>query len=173
MIDGGLLGFFTWTVPTIAGSFAYDWVKQSPQQAMRPMILWGTVLMLAGYAISCLSQGGVLAAPPFFPPTVDVDMWTMSQRAGSLSYLAFAAGLSFALYAAFVWLSDLRGKSLALFEDLGSNAFAAYIIHLTVLVAFGRFGPKDAPLWYAVVFMLVGGYLSLRMTRWCNVRWMM
>lgn len=170
VIDGGLLGFFSWAVPTIAGSFAYDWVKRSPQQSLRPLLLWGAVVMLAGYAISCLGHGGTLAAAPFLPPSVEVDMWTMSQRAGSLSYLTFAAGLSLALYAAFVWLCDLRGKSLSLFKDLGANAFAAYIIHLTVMETFDRFGPKDAPLWYAVAFTLVGGYLSLRMTRWCNDR---
>ncbi len=170
VIDGGLLGFFSWAVPTIVGSFAYDWVKQGPQQAMRPIVLWGAMLMVVGYAISCLSHGGMVAALPFFPPTVEVDMWTMSQRAGSLSYLTFATGLSLALYAIFVWLCDLRGKRLSLFTDLGANAFVAYIIHLTVLLTFERFGPKDAPLWYAVVFTLAGGYLSLRMTRWCNVR---
>jgi predicted acyltransferase len=170
VIDGGPLGFFSWAMPAIAGSFAYDWVKQGPQQALRPLALWGVVLMMVGYGISCLSQGGQLSAAPFFPPHTEIDMWTMSQRAGSVSYLAFAGGLSLLLYALFVWFCDIHGKSLKLFTQLGANAFAAYIIHLTVLSAFGKFAPKDAPLWYAVVFTLLGGYLSLRMTRWCNDR---
>ena len=170
VIDGGLLGFLSWTVPTLAGSFAYDWVKRSPSDSLKPMVIWGSVLMIAGYAISCLSQGGQLAAPPFFPPNTEVDLWTMSQRAGSVSYLAFAAGFSLALYAAFVWCCDMGGRTFSLFTDIGANAFAAYVIHMIVLATFGRFGPKDAPLWYAVLFMLLGCWISLVMVRWCNRR---
>nr|MBR9812140.1 acyltransferase family protein [bacterium] len=170
VIDGGLLGFVSWTIPTLAGSFAYDWVKRSPSGSLKPLVTWGAVLMIIGYAISCLSQGGQLAAPPFCPPKTEVDLWTMSQRAGSASYLVFAAGFSLALFSAFVRWCDIRGRKLSLFTDIGENAFAAYIIHMIVLVAFGRFGPKDAPLWYAVSFMLFGCLISIIMVRWCNRR---
>jgi predicted acyltransferase len=170
VIDGGLLGFLSWTIPTLAGSFAYDWVKRSLSDSLKPLIIWGTVLMFIGYALSCLSQGGQLAAPPFFPPTTEVDLWTMSQRAGSASYLAFAAGFSLALFSAFVWLCDMRGGNLSLFTDIGANAFAAYIIHMIVLVSFSRFGPKDAPLWYAVLFMVLEFWITITMVRWCNRR---
>ena len=170
VIDGGLLGFLTWTIPTIAGSFAYDWVKASPHNALRPLAIWGGALMLVGYGLSCLSQGGQLAALPFTPPNTEVDLWTMSQRAGSASYLSFAAGVSLAVYAIFVWCCDLKGRASSIFATLGANAFAAYVIHLVALSCFGPFGPKDAPLWYAIAFMATGSFLAYRITKWCNDR---
>ena len=94
----------------------------------------------------------------------------MSQRAGSLSYLVFAAGFSLAVMAFFVVLCDLRAFRFRLFDDLGKNAFGAYVLHLIVLVAWEDFGPRDAPLWYALSFTLSGCLLAWLMTRWCNAR---
>ena len=97
-------------------------------------------------------------------------MWTMSQRAGSLSYLMFAAGFSLAVMALFIMLCDIGKLRVTLFDDLGKNAFAAYVLHLIVLVAWGDFGPRDAPLWYALAFTVSGCTLAWLMTRWCNAR---
>lgn len=171
VIDGGLLGFLTWTIPTIAGSLAHDWVTAAgPRRSIKPLLLGGIALSVAGYAVSCLGAGGHWAAPPFLPPVAEVDLWTMSQRAGSLSYLVFAAGFSLLVYSFFVWWCDVRGGSSALFADLGQNAFAAYVLHLLLLNTMEAFGPRDAPLWYALAFGAVGFVLSWRMTRWCNDR---
>ena len=170
VIDGGLLGFLSWTVPTLAGAFAYDWLRISPGKAIRLLLIGGTVLMTLGYSISCIGAGGRWASSPFFPPHTEVDMWMMSQRAGSLSYHIFAAGFSFATYAIFVWLTDIRGKQLDVFSQLGKNAFAAYVIHMIVLTCFGRFGPRDSPVWYAVTISACGCWLSYIMTCWCNRR---
>src|SRR5205085_167632 len=53
-IDGGPLGFLTWTIPMIAGSLAYDIVTQgSLARALAKLTAWGLGLMLIGYAISC------------------------------------------------------------------------------------------------------------------------
>lgn len=175
-IDGGMLGFLTWTTCAAAGAAAHDFRSRGAAESLRPILLWGFVLMAAGYAISCIGVGGPLAALPFTPPANDgsgnpiVDMWTMSQRAGSVSYLTFAAGCSLVVLAGFIVLGDMRNIRITLFADLGQNAFAAYVIHLLVLGAWGEFGPRDAPLWFAVAFTASGCLLAWLMTRWCNAR---
>ncbi len=165
-IDGGLLGFLTWTIPMIAGTLAHDLVAQrGPSSSLRPLLGWGTATMVVGYALSCLSQGGTLAAPPFFPPTVPVDLWTMSQRAGSLSYLLFGAGFSAVVYALFVRCCDVGQTRVHLFAILGQNALAAYLVHLWVDDFVKPFAPRDAPLaWvlfaFGVFFALTVGFVA-------------
>lgn len=57
-IDGGPLGFLTWTVPMLAGSLAYDViVGKSKSAAVARLLGWGAILMLVGYALSCLTLG--------------------------------------------------------------------------------------------------------------------
>ncbi len=63
------------------------------------MVQWGVALMLIGYALSCLTGGGVWAAAPWYPR----DLWTMSQQSASASYLYLSAGFSLVLYRLFVW----------------------------------------------------------------------
>lgn len=169
VIDGGPLGFLTWTLPVVAGSLALDAVRAGGN-AIQRLLTGGALAMAGGYALACLTQGGVLAAPPFVPPWHAPDLWTMSQRAGSVSYLLFSAGFSLAVYAAFVWWSDRRGRSLGLFTDLGQNALAAYLIHMVVMGAVKPVGPKDAPLWYAVALSAVAFLLSWGAVRWLNAR---
>ena len=86
-------------------------------------------------------------------------MWVMSQRAGSVSYLAFAAGFSMVVYAGFVWWCDLRHKSSAVFAILGANALAAYLVHALVDVPFTAMRGKNDPLWLAVLLTL--GFISV------------
>lgn len=121
VIDGGPLGFLMWTVPTLMGAMACRWVRD---QNYRPMATWGVVLMLVGYALSCLTNGGAVASPPFVPPWHPRDMWTMSQQAASASYLYFSAGFSLLVYRLFVWWDP----QLPLFRTLGTNALAGYIL---------------------------------------------
>lgn len=53
-IDGGPLGFLTWTVPLVVGTLACDAVDVAARQAaVGKMLCWGAALMLAGYALSC------------------------------------------------------------------------------------------------------------------------
>lgn len=178
IIDGGPLGFLTWTLPFLAGSLALDAVRgasnaetpDKPGAALPRLLLPAAVLMTAGYLLACLTAGGVIAAPPFVPPWHPVDMWTMSQRAGSVSYLTFCAGFSLAVFALFHWWSDLRGKSLTLFADLGRNALAAYLIHSVVMNLTEQCGPKDSPLWWAMTLSTIGFLLSWQFTRWLNAR---
>jgi predicted acyltransferase len=193
-IDGGPLGFMTWTIPLLAGSIAYDILASRSQRAAIFETFWlGVVLMVAGYAFSCLNTvtfpnhphgtelTSYLVEPPFVAPPqgfeyrhVDpgsaggvrrMNIWTMSQRAGSISYQTFSAGLSLALYAVFILLSDVGGLQIGLFRTLGSNALAAYIIAGMVEALVKPYTPKDAPLWFALasfgVFFLIT-YLFMR-----------
>lgn len=169
VIDGGPLGFLSWTVPTLAGTFAYDWAVQlGPRGALQPLLRWGAVLMALGYGLSCFNNGGSLVPPPFWPPVAPVDLWTMSQRAGSLSYLTFASGFSFAVYALFVWLVDLKHKQWELFGVLGQNALAGYLIHMWVGDFLGKWGPKDAPLWWVVALFSLYFTISWMFVRYLN-----
>ena len=170
VIDGGPLGFLTWTIPTLAGAFAYDlWKEKGAGGSLRPLLQWGALFMLIGYGISCVGAGGHVAAPPFVAPQTTVDMWTMSQRAGSVSYLTFAAGFSLALYAGFVWLCDLRQMKMKLFSILGANALAGYLIHSLVDIPFSLARHEHAPLWIALLvtsaFVLVNTCLVWRLNR--------
>jgi hypothetical protein len=166
VIDGGQLGFMTWSIPIIVGSLAYDVVVgRGPAGSIRRLSLWAVLLMIAGYAISCLTavlsqlngpqaSGTIwawLARPPFFPPAGPINMWTMSQQTGSVSYQLFGAGFSLAVYVLFVWLSDICGFEWGLFRTLGQNALAAYIIHGIVSDCISPFVPKDSPLWYIAI----------------------
>lgn len=163
-IDGGPLGFLSWSIPLLAGSFAFD--AAAPGRHRRALIvlpLIAAALMALGYGLTAVD--GVLDAPPFAPPRHPVDLWTMSQRAGSVSYQTFAAGVSVAVYAAFVLISDVGRVHLGLFRTLGRNALAAYLLHPMVASAFNPYLPQDAPGWFvAAGFALEFGltYLFLR-----------
>jgi hypothetical protein len=152
VIDGGPLGFLTWTIPLLVGSLAYDAIagqdEEGPRRVVGKLLGWSCVLMIAGYVLSC--AGGRWTSPPFVPPPVShpVDLWTMSQRTGSVSYLTFAAGFSLAVYAMFVMACDQGGFQIGVFRTFGVNALAAYIIHPMVAGAVKPYVPKDAPLWY-------------------------
>jgi predicted acyltransferase len=180
-IDGGPLGFLTWTTPLLVGSLAYDAVvAHSPRAVVGRLLLWGCVLMALGYGLSCLSRlldpegPPPLADPPFVAPARPKDeyhqlskrpenarhlFWVMSQRAGSPSYLVFGAGFSLALYAVFVLVCDVAGFRAAVLETVGANALAAYVVHDMVGRALHGYTPKDAPLWYALA--AVGVFFAL------------
>jgi predicted acyltransferase len=173
VIDGGPLGFLTWTIPTLVGSLAYDVVRErSTRDAVRLLIQWGAGLAVFGYALSCLNAvfnsvkpGGLanwLVEPPFWAPSRPVDFWTMSQQAGTNSYLWFSAGFSLLAYAAFVWWTDQRGKQFQLLRVFGVNPLVGYVLHGMIANAVRPFAPKDSPLpWVVFTFVLYFGILWL------------
>lgn len=171
VIDGGPLGFLTWTVPALAGSFAYDFRHgRGAAGSLRPLFGWGAVLMVAGYGLSCFGVGGPLAAPPFFPPEGAVDMWTMSQRAGSASYLVFSAGVAMAVYAGFVWWCDVRGKASGILAVLGANALAGYLLHEMVMPPFAALAHEADPWWRALLVTSAFMAVTTWLVWWCNRR---
>jgi hypothetical protein len=199
-IDGGPLGFLTWTIPAILGTFACDWfVPDStsnsktiePDRAIRLSVLTACFLMVLGYVFSCGtrfydvfpsetatepvaklasdpvlpdptrrstkmqddSPNAFLAEPPFVKPPDSSkrqwNYWMMSQRAGTLSYLTFAAGFSLAVFVVFYIVCDIGGAALPIFKTFGVNALAAYVLHDLTSNAVQPFFPKDSPAWYA------------------------
>ena len=61
-IDGGLLGFLAWTIPTILGTLACDAVTQKDTVTQKnapprlaTLFVWGALLMAAGWGMSCLT----------------------------------------------------------------------------------------------------------------------
>lgn len=145
-IDGGPLGFLSWTIPLLVGSLTYDTMARDREGKLPQLVGWGFLMMAIGYGLSCL--GGGLAAPPFVAPSQSVTLWTMSQRTGSISYLTFAAGFSLVLYTLFVAICDGGGLHVKIFSVFGRNALAAYILHPLVAGAIKLYMPRDAPSWY-------------------------
>jgi predicted acyltransferase len=158
-IDGGPLGFLTWSVPMLAGSLAYDALVLSPAQASRRLLLYGLLTMLLGYLISCLGIGLAwtrgnpigLPNPPFVAAVQPASLWTMSQRAGSASYQIFCAGWCAALFGAFVWLCDHLNLESRIFRTFGVNALAAYILHTLIANAIRPLTPRDSPAWFVAI----------------------
>lgn len=193
-IDGGPLGFLTWTVPCLTGTLACDMVVKRPGSgAVGIMLVWSALLMSAGYGMSCLTRAydvppeqqeslkdqklatspvlppsdrfqsapveRWLAEPPFVPPPEPqyrkLNYWMMSQRAGTLSYLTFAAGFSLAVYAFFYAACDIFTWQSTFFRVFGMNAFAGYVLHEIVGLGVKPFIPRDAPGWYVTCGLLL------------------
>lgn len=190
-IDGGPLGFLTWTVPMLVGSLAYDaMAARSGKAPLGKFLFWSLVLMVLGYGLSCLKtvdptpgvrwehiftkaaephddkvkrvppalepsppvQGQLaLVEPPFMRPHGPINVWTMSQRSGSVSYLVFATGFSLAVFVLFIIVCDHWGVQLGLFRTFGQNALAAYIIHDLVDNLVQPWVPKDSRWWFALI----------------------
>ena len=180
-VDGGPLSFMSWTIPLLLGAYAFDVLEaKGPKGAIKPLILCGALFMMVGYGLSCLnaithSLGDPTSAtglarwfvePPFVRPSRTVDIWTMSQRSGSITYLTFAGGLATALLALFVWLCDLRGWEWGVFRTLGQNALAAYIVHDVLIEQISPFTPRDSPFWYVALMTAVFFYLTWLIMRY-------
>jgi predicted acyltransferase len=209
-IDGGPFGFLTWTIPTIAGTIAYDiWRTPSESIRLRPYLSWGVTLAVAGWLLSCLTtlhevpdeDSDRLAAqqyaahpvigvgpgnswrelkpaePPFVPPPSQVcrkeNYWMMSQQHGTPSYLVFSAGLSFLVFAVFVWLAAVRGVQIGFFGTLGVNALAGYILHSFTGNAIMRHLQHDSSasaVYAGFVVYFMATYLLLRLLEWTGIR---
>lgn len=69
-IDGGPLGFLTWTAPMIAGTWACDLLNTpSRRSVIRPLIAYGTALAFGGWLLSSLTT--LYAVGPETPPAAE------------------------------------------------------------------------------------------------------
>ncbi len=220
-IDGGPLGFLTWSVPAILGTLACDYFVGQPSasteltrlgtvRSTSRIIMVSLTLMVFGYVLSCgtrlydvaplvlsgdseAATGATtatitdkrlvddpvwpkaerwqakfdsarafdwLAEPPFVQPPPRPDSaatrpsrhwnyWMMSQRAGTLSYLVFAAGFSLMVFTIFYVACDMYQVQVPLFRTFGTNALVAYILHNLISDAVQPFFPKDSPAAFA------------------------
>lgn len=104
-IDGGPLGFLTWSAPLILGTVAYDIWKSNLKRKSLTLFSIGCIVMLAGYGLSCVNTftfpnklpapakwTDVLAENPFVRPLVagsvellptkELNMWEQLTVAG-------------------------------------------------------------------------------------------
>ena len=62
VIDGGPLGFLTWTIPTLVGSLAYDFVRgREARESVRLLIRWGVgarCVRVCAFLSECRFQSG-------------------------------------------------------------------------------------------------------------------
>ncbi|MCC6491783.1 MAG: hypothetical protein IT424_02045 [Pirellulales bacterium] len=208
-IDGGVLGFLAWTIPTIAGTLACDWmVEDRARPRLGRLFGWAAGLMLAGWLLSCgttlydIPAGAADPLPsqkwaadpvipsaerlqshritwaegPFVPPPGphqrEENFWMMSQRAATLSYHFFAAGLSLAAYGAFYILCDRWGWQWGVFRTLGVNALVGYALHGFIGDYFDRYLDRTSPGWeVAACFFayFAATYAVLRAMEWRKI----
>lgn len=84
--DGGFFGPLAWSIPILAGTLAFDVISiRTLQESMKRFLLVGTILMVAGYGVSCLTRlydrvdgtasetGGEHADDPVWPAA---ERWT-------------------------------------------------------------------------------------------------
>ncbi len=163
-IDGGPLGFLSWCLPAIVGTWACDVVGHGAVErrfsAVSKLASVGILLSLAGWLLSMptvlynvpstngsqlaadpviphnvrfASWKGQLVEPPFVPPPPSQqrqwNYWMMTQRACSISYTLFTAGVSCVVFAIFSLVCDLHQWQSGLLRTLGTNSLAAYILH--------------------------------------------
>jgi hypothetical protein len=123
-----------------------------------------------------------LVAPPFSlpdPANNVVTMWTMTQRAGSVTYHLFTAGTSAALFALFLfacevgipepsWWHIISGGASKILgihsnenrvrlkwhvaEVFGENALAIYLLGDKLGDQIGDMLPIDSPAWYFILW---------------------
>lgn len=181
VIDGGPLGFLTWSIPVLAGTFASDFLtRPGVKGVFGKLMIASLVVMALGYGLSCLRDPAALPkeepyfswkAPPFLPPWDEsnpnatyeqrhqldrkqtVKLWTMSQQTGAVSYLVFGTGVSLFVLA-LCWLI-FQNWEIGLFRTLGSNALIAYIVHGMAIDAISKLIPKDGPLWVVLLGLAI------------------
>jgi predicted acyltransferase len=173
-IDGGPLGFLTWAIPLILGTLAHDWVMRDRPHGTGELFFAGLLVAVAGYGLSLLNKStppndidqlvswkDLHDGFPFGgPPTVfEKNYWTMSQRAGSVTYPLFAGGVALAAFATFRLACDRWGFRWGYLDLFGRHALAGYIVHGMASDAVRPFVPKDSPLWWVGVGFAV--YLLL------------
>lgn len=95
-IDGGPLGFLTWTIPTMMGTLACDMVMNAGSRggAIGRLLGWGVLMMGLGWMASCgtrwydvpsatppLAGDPRFSQDPVFPLRADIDRWVSDLKA--------------------------------------------------------------------------------------------
>jgi len=111
----------------------------------------------------------LLATPPFIqPPPKDVlpvNYWQINKKLVSLPFMLFSSGIAIALYSLFVTACDVGSARVGIFRTFGQNPLAAYVIHHYVEGAVLALTPKDSPLWYCLIALVVFFAITLLFVR--------
>jgi hypothetical protein len=110
---------------------------------------------LRGRTLADLLPELPFVAPPADDPRVDPpppiehrlrNYWMLGKRMPNLSFMIFATGFEFAVFALFVVACDVAGWQLGLFRTFGTNPLAAYFIHGAMALVLSLLVPHDASL---------------------------
>jgi hypothetical protein len=114
----------------------------------------------------------LLADPPFVvPPGPEerrVNYWMMDKRVVTLTFTLFSSGFAFALYGVFVLACDRGGWKLEMFRMLGQNPLAAYILHHPIERMVLALVPKDSPLGWCLVGLIVFFCITMLFVRYLD-----
>jgi predicted acyltransferase len=155
-IDGGPLGFLTWTVPAIVGTLACDAVAADPEYPpLGKLVMWSGLLMGVGYLFSCGTRfydvppdqveslkGRKLAESPVVPPASAI---AAKQKSASLSAMLaeppFVPPPSIERRKWNYWMMSQRGGTLSY---LTFSAGFSLIVFVLFALACDRWGWKLA-----------------------------
>jgi len=116
----------------------------------------------------------LLAEPPgVAPPTAKVravNYWMMDKRIVTQSFVWFSTGFAFFLYGLFVVACDFQGYRLGLFEMFGKNPLAAYIINHFVNHSILAVVPKDSPVAWTILGLLMAFGVTYLFVRFLDTR---
>jgi hypothetical protein len=156
-----------------------DKKRSFPSLELAESPVWPPWERLKGRTLSQLIVEPPFVAPPRDVPGADAppqiehrpwNYWMMGKRMPSLSFITFATGFAFALYALFVVVCDAGGLSLGIFTTFGTNALAAYFLHHFIEEAVHPLVPRDAPLWYCLAGLAFFLLLTYGLVRFLEKR---
>jgi predicted acyltransferase len=185
VIDGGPLGFLTWTIPVLAGGFASDFLTQPNVKGIFAKLMIVSVAVMAlGYGLSCLKYPPKakdtiieqplveLVAPPFMPPYDPTnpnatyeerhnlnknDVTTLWTMSQRTGSVSYLVfSTGFSIFVlALCYVIFGDTRQIGIFRTLGSNALVAYIFHSFAIDAVAALMPKDGPLWSVLLGLCV------------------
>lgn len=166
-LEGGPLGFLSWTIPLLTGTLARDAVTANVSN--RRIFVAGLFVCAAATAIMAI--GNPTATWPFrrlnLATEVTANAFTMRANSATVTLTSFGAGFALLVYALCRFAADDRGMTLPLFDLFGRNALAAYVIHIMVRQALLPLVPTDAPFWFILAATAV--YFAIT---WLFVRYL-
>jgi predicted acyltransferase len=185
VIDGGPLGFLTWTIPVLAGTLVSDFLTQPNVKGIFAKLMIASVLVMGlGYGLSCLRvlptpgetpahQSWVeVAPPPFMPPYHPTNPAATYQERHNVnlkevitlwtmsqrtgSVSYLTFGTGFSIFVlALCYVIFGQTRQVGIFRTLGSNALVAYIVHGMAIDAVAMIMPRDGPLWSVMLGLCV------------------
>jgi predicted acyltransferase len=165
-IEGGPLGFLSWTIALLLGTLCCDLVLANFSNARIAVV----GLFVCLFAVAVMAVGNPKATWPFMPldPATEAtaNPFSMRNNNATVTLTAFGGGCSFVIFALCRILAD-RGFTLPLFDLFGRNALAAYILHDLIAETVKPFVPRDSPMWY-----LLAATTAFLFLNWLFVRYM-